>query len=231
VKTEAPTADQAIRENKLKLVERLADDLAHEIKNPLHSMVINLEVLRRRIARLESDSNEELLRYAGVLGSELERVNRRVDLLLRMVRPNRGSDEVASIPEIMEELQELLELECERHHVQLNIAVPAGLFRPHLPRAPARQMILTLILKTLDFVPEKGTLSVESSVEGETVQLSFRGAASDGTPVEAAGDNSDSYLAVASALAEQLGGRLDVAEGAREVCEQGHFQLVLGNAA
>ena len=28
------------------LLSRLADDLAHEIKNPLHSMVINLEVLR-----------------------------------------------------------------------------------------------------------------------------------------------------------------------------------------
>src|SRR5690606_30390207 len=39
-----------IRDNKLALVERLADDLAHEIKNPLHAMVINLEVLRRRIA-------------------------------------------------------------------------------------------------------------------------------------------------------------------------------------
>src|ERR1700741_2799475 len=32
----------ALRANKLDLLERLADDLAHEIKNPLHSMVINL---------------------------------------------------------------------------------------------------------------------------------------------------------------------------------------------
>src|SRR5687768_15352006 len=89
--TQTESADlQAIRANKLALVERLADDLAHEIKNPLHSMVINLEVLRRRIARLAETDQGELLRYAGVVGGELDRVTRRIDLLLRLVRPERG---------------------------------------------------------------------------------------------------------------------------------------------
>ena len=61
VSTENPVADQGtIRENKLELVERLADDLAHEIKNPLHSMVINLEVLRRRLTRLELEPGTPL---------------------------------------------------------------------------------------------------------------------------------------------------------------------------
>jgi signal transduction histidine kinase len=107
-------ADQeTIRENKLALVERLADDLAHEIKNPLHSMVINLEVLRRRIARLEGDSNEDLLRYAGVLNAELERVSRRVELLLRLVRPNRESEDEATLAEGMP--AKILIADDERH--------------------------------------------------------------------------------------------------------------------
>ena len=65
----APPGDDAaalaLRANKLDLLERLADDLAHEIKNPLHSMVINLEVLKRRVAR--ADSPDEVQRYIVVL--------------------------------------------------------------------------------------------------------------------------------------------------------------------
>jgi CheY-like chemotaxis protein len=75
----------SLRANKLDLLERLADDLAHEIKNPLHSMVINLEVLKRRLNRVKNGEVDDVLRYAGVLGEELDRVHRRIELLLRLL--------------------------------------------------------------------------------------------------------------------------------------------------
>ena len=43
--------DEQIRANRYELVSGLADDLAHEIRNPLHAIVINLEVLRLRVTR------------------------------------------------------------------------------------------------------------------------------------------------------------------------------------
>src|SRR5688500_17512833 len=89
-----------LRVNKLELLERLADDLAHDIKNPLHSMVINLEVLRRRAARVGGDEGDDLQRYAGVLSTELERVNRRIELLLRLSRPARAA-ELASLSDVL----------------------------------------------------------------------------------------------------------------------------------
>jgi len=212
VSSELPAADQVtIRENKLTLVERLADDLAHEIKNPLHSIVINLEVLRRRITRLEADRQEELLRYTTVLSSELDRVNRRVDLLLRMVRPNRDSDEPTTFSEILEELRELVELECERHRVQLRIDVPSAYVRARLPKASTRQIILSLILKTLDSVPPGGALHLAAEDAPGWVELHFEGLDTQGrrtTPAHPLEDGS--YFAVARALAERLGGHLDV---------------------
>lgn len=198
-----------IRENKLSLVERLADDLAHEIKNPLHSMVINLEVLRRRLTRLEEGSGEDLLRYAGVLSSELDRVNRRVELLLRMVRPHRDSDDPATLSDVIEELRELADLECGRHEVTCCLDPPSFLVRAQLPRAAARQMILSLILDTLDTIPSGGTLKVTSELLADSVQVRFRGLEPDGRPVAVnTTDERQSYLEVARALAERLGGTL-----------------------
>lgn len=199
-----------IRVNKLDLLERLADGLAHEIKNPLHSMVINLEVLRRRIARLGAEPSEELLRYAGVLSSELERVNRRVDLLLRMVRPHRDGEDPTTIAEVLEELHELVELECQRHEVRLVLEPPNVITRARLPRAATRQMVLSLILKTLDSIPPGGALEVTSSVDDTSIRLSFRGVGTEpGAPALEPSEDDVSYLPVARALAGSLGGQLE----------------------
>jgi branched-chain amino acid aminotransferase len=48
-------SEEQFRANRFALVSRLADDLAHEIKNPLNAIVINLEVLRTRVARADAD--------------------------------------------------------------------------------------------------------------------------------------------------------------------------------
>lgn len=69
--------------NRLELVSRWADDLAHEIKNPLHAMVINLELVKRRAG----GDPEPVIERAEVVEAELHRVHELVDSLLRLVRP------------------------------------------------------------------------------------------------------------------------------------------------
>jgi hypothetical protein len=70
--------------NRLDLVSRWSDDLAHEIKNPLHAMVINLELVKRRAG--DADPSP-LIERAEVVESELHRVHGLVDSLLKLVRP------------------------------------------------------------------------------------------------------------------------------------------------
>ena len=120
----------AVRANKLDILERLADDLAHEIKNPLHSMVINLEVLKRRVARWGPEQQGEAERYIGVLGAELDRVTRRIELLLRLSRPARKAEPV-TLDELIHELMELIQLEARRQEVEVR-------FEPAFIPAPAR---------------------------------------------------------------------------------------------
>jgi signal transduction histidine kinase len=201
----------SMRENKLSLVERLADDLAHEIKNPLHSMVINLEVLRRRLARLENAGNEELLRYAGVLGSELDRVNRRVDLLLRIARPDPLTDDLGTLAEIIEELREIIEIECDRQQVHLSIDLPVSAIRARTPRAEARQLILTVALRTIDALPRGGSLRITSDAGPEFARVHIHGFDGNGRPVAAEPATQDiASFGIVRSLAERIGGRLDL---------------------
>ncbi|HEX2190125.1 MAG TPA: histidine kinase dimerization/phospho-acceptor domain-containing protein [Longimicrobiaceae bacterium] len=211
---ESPDA-LVIRANKLDILERLADDLAHEIKNPLHSMVINLEVLRRRAARGGEDDGGDLQRYIGVLGAELERVTGRIELLLRLSRPARRA-EPATLDELVHELLELIQLEGRRHEVEVRFE-PAYVPAPvHVPREPVRQVILDLVLEALDGAPPGGSLVIRTSRDGDLAAVSVSVLAPDGTPLALPDDGSApagatvARLPAARAVADAVGGRLEL---------------------
>jgi signal transduction histidine kinase len=195
-----------LRANKLDLLERLADGLAHEIKNPLHSMVINLEVLRRRVAR--ADSADEVQRYVGVLAGELERVNRRIELLLRLSRPGRAA-EPASLGELTEEVMELIQLEAHHHELTVDYHPEGGMARVQVRREPARRVILNLVFEAIDQLERGGTLRLWFSGGAGEARMWVSGSGS-AAPMDGA---APPRLAAAAALAAHLGGRVTVEEG------------------
>jgi two-component system sensor histidine kinase ChvG len=206
--TDARTPDAlAIRANKLDLLERLADDLAHEIKNPLHSMVINLEVLKRRLSR--AGEGEDMLRYVGVLGGELDRVNHRIELLLRLSRPGRTAEQ-ATLNELVEELMELIQLEARHREASVEYQPGEMATGVHVPRGPAGQVILNLVLHVLDGLRPQGVLRIAVSRDGDRAVVRVEGAGANGGAPQPCPDGAASErLAVAGALAEALGGRLE----------------------
>lgn len=196
----------ALRANKLDLLERLADGLAHEIKNPLHSMVINLEVLKRRVAR--ADSAEEVQRYIGVLAGELERVNRRIELLLRLSRPGRGL-ESATLAELAEELMELIQLEARHNDLQVDYHPDGGMTCVQLRREPARRVILNLVFEVIDRVERGGTLCLRFAAAAGEARMTVAGTGVAAAHLEA-GVHASPRMAAAAALAGEVGGRVEV---------------------
>lgn len=199
----SPAEDVApliIRANKLDLLERLADDLAHEIKNPLHSMVINLEVLKRRLNQPEG--GVDLLRYVGVLNAEMERVNRRIELLLRMTRPESPGESV-SLNDLLEESLELLHLEARRAGLEFDFEPAAQSIRVRGSREVVRQVVLNLALEAVDATPAGGELLLRTRRDDQWGHVAIEGAA----PVEA----DASGIAAARLLAESAGGRVETA--------------------
>jgi signal transduction histidine kinase len=211
-----PGADsQTLRANKLTLVERLADDLAHEIKNPLHSMVINLEVLKRRVSRWSGADATELMRYVGILAGELDRVSRRIDLLLRMVRMDRGGEPV-TLAETVEDLLEIVELERERLGISIDLQPPTHSSGIRIPRDSARQIVLNLLLIAIDAAAPDGAVSISSHADASEDAL--RILVVPGTKRDRSGSagvaEDRTMSATVRTLADSLGGRLEVGQPA-----------------
>jgi signal transduction histidine kinase len=69
-------------------LQQLAGRVAHEIKNPLNAVAVNLEVVRSRSERERIESNA-ILPFARAAAQELERTSRLVEALLAVARPAR----------------------------------------------------------------------------------------------------------------------------------------------
>ena len=114
-----PTAASEVQidASRFAAISRLADDLAHEFKNPLHAMVINLEVLKRRV---EKGATEAALERTGVLEHEVQRLHVLLEALLRLLRPDRSNEGPASVGQVLEEIRPILELRARIARVEFN---------------------------------------------------------------------------------------------------------------
>ncbi len=102
-----PVNEDGFQANRFELVSRLADDLAHEIKNPLNSIVINLEVLKVRVERGDAAAAIE---RAAVIELETRRLHLMIDRLLQLLRPERDDAESCALDRVLDELLPLIEV-------------------------------------------------------------------------------------------------------------------------
>jgi signal transduction histidine kinase len=117
----SPLEPAELEARRFDLASRLAGDLSHEIKNPLHAIVINLELVKRRIATADA---EAALGRIAVVESEVHRVHRLIDAFLRLVRPPSPAG-VVELDGVMDELLPVLEGEAKVARIEVRYA-PAG---------------------------------------------------------------------------------------------------------
>ncbi|MGH7460885.1 MAG: histidine kinase dimerization/phospho-acceptor domain-containing protein [Longimicrobiales bacterium] len=191
------------------VLSRMADDLAHEIKNPLNSMVINLEVLRSKV---EKGAPGPALERAAVLEHEIRRLNGLVEVLLRLLRPTRDRDSVTSIMQALDELQSVVELRARLAHVPF---ARGGLTADAFTAVPADTLRFSLLLiaeLVLEYARSSGT-GIWLTATQQPGEIEVRIGCDGGAILPAAlSEDNDSLRGIpaAAALLGSAGGRVEV---------------------
>ena len=205
------------RANRLDILTRMADDLAHELKNPLHAMVINLELIRRRTAAAETEAANERI---TVIEAEIVRMNRLMDAFLHLLRPNKDRTPQCDVALAISEVMPLVEAQAKLARVQLDLHIPAVGAMVGLSRDSVKIVVLNLILNALDAVAGQngrialavlhaaGELRVRIRDSGPGVPAKLHARAG-GEPFTTRPDRSGLGLFVARSLIESADGRLE----------------------
>lgn len=135
------------RANRYDVLSRLADDLAHEIKNPLNAIVVNLEVLRRRV---QSGAPDKALERANVIEQEVRRVHSLVDELLQLLRPTKSTGMTPiAVDAVVQSLASAVQLQAKAARVTLQCDAESSLYA-QIRVEPLKFALLNLLTYAID---------------------------------------------------------------------------------
>jgi signal transduction histidine kinase len=104
------------------LLARVAGDIGHELKNPIHASVINLELVRKRIA---DGQGEDALQRLEVVRDQVRRVHGVVEGLLKLLRETHEPEGLRELDGVVEVVLPLLRAQANAAALALEW-IPAG---------------------------------------------------------------------------------------------------------
>src|SRR5207248_2389718 len=106
---------------RLAAIGRLTSGVAHEVKNPINAIVVHLEILRQKLQSVEPDVG----RHMDIIGSEIQRLDRVVQMLVDFTRPVELRLADADLRRVIDDVILLSAPDAERHNVKLVRELPA----------------------------------------------------------------------------------------------------------
>lgn len=148
------------RSLKYNVINKIAASIAHEIRNPLSSLAIHIEVLDNTVTNLSFHQNEKerIKKSIQILHSELERVIKIIDQFFSLARSNGNEMKYEDINTIISEVYELIKQQCFEQSIKLNIKLEKNLPFVHVYRNQVIQVILNIIINSIEAMPTGGEL-------------------------------------------------------------------------
>ena len=184
------------RAESLASLTNMAAGVAHEIKNPLASMSIHLQLMKRQLGSCEVDT-EELLEYLGIVEEETERLNSIVSDYLLAVRSGNLQRSMSSLNDIISELLQFLCFEMKELRVIVVEKLDKNLPLVPLDEASMKQAILNLVKNAMEAMPNGGKIELETSRDADRIYLGVRDSGQ-GIPEEIAGKIFEPYFTTRS---------------------------------
>lgn len=163
---------QLRRAESLASLTTLAAGVAHEIKNPLGSISIHMQLLRRALQAEQISGNGKIERHLAVIDEEIDRLNKIVVDFLFAVRPMDVSLREGDPAALLEGVAEIVRPEAESYgiSVETHIAenIPPILFDERL----MKQALLNLAKNAIAAMPGGGSLVLSVERVEDEVRIS-----------------------------------------------------------
>jgi PAS domain S-box-containing protein len=144
---------------------RLTRGVGHEVKNPINSIVLHLQLLQNKLKQVDPDTRK----HVDIIDKEIRRLDRVVQILVDFTRPRDLTLEDADLRRLIEDVITLAGPEAENRGVRIIGELPPEKLCIKVDCDVMKQAILNIVLNGIQAMPQGGELRVAAHREDSVV--------------------------------------------------------------
>ncbi|MGH9538285.1 MAG: two-component system sensor histidine kinase NtrB [Terriglobales bacterium] len=149
---------------------RITRGVAHEVKNPINAIVLHLQLLQGKLRQVDPDTR----RHMDIIGSEIHRLDRVVQILVDFTRPRDLHLEETDMRRLLEDGATLAGPDAGRHGVTVTCELPPHPLMVKVDTDFIKQAILNVVLNGIQVMPDGGQLTIAARREDDMVVTEIR---------------------------------------------------------
>ncbi len=144
---------------------RLTRGVAHEVKNPINAIVLHLQLLQNKLQQ----DDPETRRHMDVIGSEIHRLDRVVQILVDFTRPRDLRLEEVDLKKILENVVGLAAPDAARHGVRIVQQLAPEPLPVRVDCDLIKQAVLNLVLNGVQAMTAGGVLTLKARRDNDKI--------------------------------------------------------------
>ncbi|MFQ5894223.1 MAG: ATP-binding protein [Nitrospinota bacterium] len=162
---------QLVEGERLALLGKMGAQVAHEVRNPLSAINLNVELLEDELRGYRGVDTTEAWGHLRPIRAEVEQLSRVVDDYIRFARLPTPERVPTQLNALAEEVLQLVEEEAARQGVGLVQELEPRLPECEVDALQFRQALLNLIRNAFEAMPAGGRLTVRTRLAGDRVSV------------------------------------------------------------
>ncbi len=215
VRAIAEAREKLLASERLAAIGKMAAHVTHEVRNPLSSIALNLDLLEEEL----QPTQQEATNLVRAIGQEVARLSRLSDQYLSMSKRKAPEVEDTDLGTLLREAVSFMERELLRQGVAISLQVAPDLPWLVVDQGQIRQTIFNLVRNAREAMPEGGRVTIGAFCRGQEVWVEVRDTGP-GVPAERVPELFDPFfttkdhgtglgLAVTKQILVAHGGRLE----------------------
>jgi PAS domain S-box-containing protein len=158
--TEAKKSKEIIRRmDRLSSLGQLSAGIAHEIRNPLSGIKLNLQMLSKKI--MDPESIEKISDSLEGIG----RINNLIKSVLSFARPAAPKFKRDYLQRVFKDTVSIMESQLKRKKIRVTMDLPAAVPAISFDENQIRQVFVNLLLNAVEGMPDGGTIKITGSID------------------------------------------------------------------
>ena len=155
----------------------MAAGVAHEIKNPLASISIYLQLMDKMLEKNGSMTREEAHKYLDVVAEEVDRINKIAVDFLFAVKPMKVNLAACNVNDVVNKTLGVVAAELQEKGIKLSTHLATSLPKVFADSSLLEQSLLNLVKNAMQAMPadrKAPTITISTYIEDDMVKLSVQ---------------------------------------------------------